>query len=62
LGLGNKVSSDRLVFLGQCFWVVDLNQHSARRDILTAIDGDLGDAAVHSCCHIETRRVHLALN
>jgi hypothetical protein len=62
LRLGYNLGGQRLLVLGNCLRVVDLDQHGAGVDVLAALDGNLRHAPVNPGSQIEARRVDLALH
>ena len=62
LRLGDDLRGYRLLILGKRFRIVDLDQHGASRNVLAALDRNLGDATIDPRCDIEPRCVHFALH
>jgi hypothetical protein len=62
LRLGHDFGGQRLLVLGDCLGVVDLDQHRACRDVLAALNGNLPHAPVDPRRDVEPRRIDFALH
>ena len=62
LRLGDDPGGERLLVLGKRFRIIDFDQHRAGRNVLAALNGNLGDATIDPCSDVEPCCIHLALH
>ena len=54
LRLSDDLGGERLLILGKRFRIIDLDQHGAGRNILAALDGNLGDTPIELALRCRT--------